>query len=135
MDFYVQVVTDNFTKKEYENTVAKLLTPNGAAWKIRDVQQQYKNLCSKKLSLINVNGDFITIEKHPRIYNSFPSFFMGPQFELLCKAINDTRVSKFLEELIGGDNKYSTSDIKDIIDSSSEQWNSRQRIECFRFRM
>ncbi len=133
MDFYVQVVTDNFTKKEYENTVAKLLTPNGAAWKIRDVQQQYKNLCSKKLSLINVNGDFITIEKHPRIYNSFPSFFMGPQFELLCKAINDTRVSKFLEELIGGDNKYSTSDIKDIIDSSSEQWNSRQRIECFRW--
>ena len=108
MDFYVQVVTDNFTKKEYENTVAKLLTPNGAAWKIRDVQQQYKNLCSKKLSLINVNGDFITIEKHPRIYNSFPSFFEGAQFELLCKAINDTRVSNFLEELIGKDNKFSS---------------------------
>ncbi len=133
MDFYVQIVTENFTKKEYENTVAKLLTPNGAAWKIGSVQQQYKTLCSKKLSLLNVNGDFITIEKHPRIYNSFPSFFMGTQFELLCKAINDTRVSKFLEELIGGDNKYSTSDIKDIIDSSSEQWNSRQRIECFRW--
>ena len=133
MDFYVQVVTENFTKKEYGNTVAKLLTPNGAVWKILSIQQQYKTLCSRKLSLLNVNGDFITIEKHPRIYNSFPSFFMGPQFELLCKAINDTRVSKFLEELIGDNNKFSPSDIMDVIDSSSEQWNSRQRIECFRW--
>lgn len=133
MDFYVQVVTENFTKKEYGNTVAKLLTPNGAAWKIWSVQQQYKTLCSQKLSLLNVNGDFITLDRHPRIYNSFPSFFVGTQFELLCKAINDTRVSNFLEELIGKDNKFSSTDIKDIIDSSSEQWNSLQRIECFRW--
>jgi hypothetical protein len=133
MDFYVQVVTENFTKKEYGNTVAKLLTPSGAAWKIWSVQQQYKTLCSQKLSLLNVNGDFITLDRHPRIYNSFPSFFEGAQFELLCKAINDTRVSNFLEELIGKDNKFSSTDIKDIIDSSSEQWNSLQRIECFRW--
>lgn len=133
MDFYVQVVTENFTKKEYGNTVAKLLTPNGATWKIWSVQQQYKTLCSQKLSLLNVNGEFITLDRHPRIYNSFPSFFEGAQFELLCKAINDTRVSNFLEELIGKDNKFSSTDIKDIIDSSSEQWNSLQRIECFRW--
>lgn len=133
MDFYVRIVTENFTRKEYGNTVAKLLTPNGAAWKIRDVQQQYKTLCSRKLSLLNVNGDFITIEKHPRIYNSFPSFFMGTQFGLLCKAVEDSKVSKFLEELIGEDNKFTPNEIKGIIDCIAGQWGSRQRAECFKW--
>ena len=124
-------VIENFTQKEYGNTVAKLLTPNDAQWKFSSVQQHYKDLCSKKLSLLNVNGDFITIDKHPRIYNDFPPFFKGDRFELLCKAISDTRVSKFLEELIGKDNKFTQSDIKDIIDNVSEQWDSSQRAECF----
>ena len=131
MDFYMLTVIENFTQKEYGNTVAKLLTPNDAQWKFSSVQQHYKDLCSKKLSLLNVNGDFITIDKHPRIYNDFPPFFKGDRFELLCKAISDTRVSKFLEELIGKDNKFTQSDIKDIIDNVSEQWDSSQRAECF----
>lgn len=133
MDYYVQVVTESFTKKDYGNTVAKLLTPNGFAWKNYSILQHYKTLCSKKMSLLNVNGNFITLDQHPRIYSSFPAFFCGNKFNLLCKAIDDPKISDYLKELIGTDNTFSAKDIEEIINSYSSQWTTHQRIECFKW--
>ena len=133
MNYYIQVVTDNFAKKEYGNTIAKLLTPtDNTIWeKFRGTLQEYKNSCKKKLLLLNVNGKFISIDRRPRIYESFPNFFKGDDFELLCAPINNPRISKFLKELIGED-KFTSEEIKAIINNSSKQWNCQQRIECFK---
>lgn len=134
MNYYIQVVTDNFAKKEYGNIVAKLLTPtDNTIWeKFGGTRQEYKNLCKEKLMLLNVNGKFISIDRRPRIYESFPNFFKGDDFELLCAPINNPRVSEFLKELIGED-KFTSEEIKAIIDNSSKQWNCQQRIECFKW--
>lgn len=133
MDFYVDVVTKNFTKKEYGNAVAKLLTPNEFIGKSSCVQQHYKDLCREKMSLLNVNEKFIALKDSPRIYSSFPSFFKGENFNLLCKAIEDSKTQIFLNELLNGNCKFSATEIKILIDSSSEQWECNQRIECFKW--
>lgn len=133
MDYYVQIVTDNFAKKEFGNAVARLLTPDAFTGKSVCVQQYYKNLCLEKLSLLNVNGKFITLKDSPRIYKEFPPFFGGEQFDLLCKAIDDTKTLDFLTELIGKSCKYSTFEIKNAIDNCSDHWECAQRIECFKW--
>lgn len=133
MDFYVDIVTKNFTKKEYGNAVAKLLTPNEFTGKSLCIQQHYMDLCREKLSLLNVNEKFIALKDCPRIYSSFPSFFKGENFDLLCKAIEDSKTQFFLNELLNGNCKFSATEIKILIDSSSEQWECNQRIECFKW--
>ena len=89
LGFYVSTVIGAFTKKEYGNTVARLLTPFEFPLKFFDVSVFYTELCAEKLSIMNVNGDFIPLSKKPRIYDVVPSFFGGDKFELLCQSIED----------------------------------------------
>ena len=131
LDFYVESVTKAFTQKRFGNTVAKLLTPYIFPDKFESVSRFYFDLCKEKLSIMNVNGDFIPLSAQPRIYKDFPSFFKGEKFKLLCQSIDDSRVSDFLKELIGGDYKYKADNVWEIINACSVKWNVNQRVECF----
>lgn len=131
MEFYVSTVIDAFTKKEYGNTVAKLLTPFEFPDKFGGISKSYMKLCAEKLAIMNVNGGFVPLSRKPRIYKDFPSFFKGDKFELLCQSIEDERVSKFLKQLIKENYDYEYDEIRDIINACAEHWNAMQRAECY----
>ena len=131
LEFYVSTVTEHFSKEQYGNTVAKLLTPFDFAGKYSEISCYYRELCAEKLSIMNVNGGFIPLSRKPRIYQKFPVFFKGEKFELLCQSIDDDRVSNFLKELIGDKGEYAVDDMQQIINACSEKWSVNQRVECF----
>jgi hypothetical protein len=100
-----------------------------------DLFDTYFEFLLGKRILPTVNDEFVSIEDNPKFFTKeFPESLTGKNFQNLLKLLDTTEkddLVKILAERAEVDLEYSAEDLCNAINSSSENWSVRERVEVF----
>lgn len=155
LKFYVNVIANNFCKKEFGSVALKLLCPIGFRYSYRnnetfitpfnkqEILDEYIELCKPKRIFFTVNEEFISLKESPKLLpEGFPKEFKGNVFaSLLADGIAGSNggnlknvysgLPGFLHALLGNECDFPFDELYEAINNLSETWSLGTRAKIF----
>ena len=155
LKFYVNVIANNFCKKEFGSVALKLLCPIGFRYPYRnnetfitpfnkqEILDEYIELCKPKRIFFTVNEEFISLKESPKLLpEGFPKEFKGNVFaSLLADGIAGSNggnlknvysgLPGFLHALLGNECDFPFDELYEAINNLSETWSLGTRAKIF----
>lgn len=154
LKFYVNVIANNFCKKEFGSVALKLLCPIAfiylrnnetftTPFNKQEIVDEYIELCKPKRIFFTVNEEFISLKESPKLLpGGFPKEFKGNVFaSLLADGIAGSNggnlknvysgLPGFLHALLGNECYFPFDELYEAINNLSETWSLGTRAKIF----
>lgn len=154
LKFYVNVIANNFCKKEFGSVALKLLCPIAfrylrnnetftTPFNKQEIVDEYIELCKPKRIFFTVNEEFISLKESPKLLpGGFPKEFKGNVFaSLLADGIAGSNggnlknvysgLPGFLHALLGNECDFPFDELYEAINNLSETWSLGTRAKIF----
>ena len=154
LKFYVNVIANNFCKKEFGSVALKLLCPIAfrylrnnetftTPFNKQEIVDEYIELCKPKRIFFTVNEEFISLKESPKLLpEGFPKELKGNAFaSLLADGIAGSNGGNlkneysgllgFLHELLGNKCDFPFDELYEAINNLSETWSLGTRVKVF----
>lgn len=142
--YFLIEIANRFIACKQHDIALSLLTPvnfGGINWRFSsafskfEVEEVYLNMLEKVKMLLTVNGEYISVEDNPKMFNcDFPHFFTGTYFSTLLKSLLNEKAILLIQTLSNRLNKnlkITESELLPIINNLTKIWKPSQQIEVF----